>query len=350
MSLKMHPIAYLIPGAFLFGLLLLAFIVMRDFFLTLAWSLIIAYVMWPPYRWLRSRLKERDTVSAAIMTAVISAVILSVLYGLADLLQEELRFTYQNIAESLRDRQLHLPKFVSDVPWLGNYLQEQINRLNHDQANVAAEMVEWSKQWVGELAKFLGGLGHYAVKLGVVLVTLFFCFRDGDAAAKQLREGLIQYLGQYQHVYLEAAGDTTRAVVYGLVLAALAQGVLAGIGYAVAGVKAPVLLGSITSLLALIPMGATLIWLPLSLMLILTGEIWPGVGLLLWGMLAVSTIDNVIRPIVISGASRVPFLIVMFGVLGGLTAFGMIGLFLGPIILAVMLSVWQCWLKHQIRE
>ena len=86
------------------------------------------------------------------------------------------------------------------------------------------------------------------------------------------------------------------------------------------------------------------------LMLILTDQLWPGIGLLLWGFLVVSTVDNVIRPLVISGASRVPFLVVLFGVLGGLSAFGAVGLFLGPVILAVLLSVWQAWLKLQQEE
>lgn len=134
------------------------------------------------------------------------------------------------------------------------------------------------------------------------------------------------------------------------ILAALAQGMLAGLGYAVAGVKAPVLFGAITALLVMIPMGATLVWMPLGITLTLTDQLWPGIGLLLWGFWVVSTMDNVIRPIVISGASRVPFLIVLFGVLGGLTAFGMVGLFLGPVILSVLLSVWQAWLKQQRQD
>jgi Ca2+-transporting ATPase len=122
------------------------------------------------------------------------------------------------------------------------------------------------------------------------------------------------------------------------------------LGYTIAGVKAPVLFGAITALLALIPMGATLVWFPIGIMLILTDQPWPGIGLLLWGFLVVSTVDNVIRPLVISGASRVPFLVVLFGVLGGLSAFGAVGLFLGPVILAVLLSVWQAWLKLQHEE
>jgi len=130
----------------------------------------------------------------------------------------------------------------------------------------------------------------------------------------------------------------------------LGQGILAGVGYAFSGVRAPVMFGAVTALLALVPMGATLVWVPLGVGLIIADHLWQGLALLAWGFLVVSTVDNVIRPLVISGASRVPFLVVMFGVFGGLSAFGPVGLFLGPVILAVLLSVWQAWVKQQRQD
>ncbi|MDO9049178.1 MAG: AI-2E family transporter [Methylobacter sp.] len=344
------PIRQLIPGILLACLLLLGFMVLREFLLTLTWALIIAYVVWPPYRCLRQRFKGNATLSAAVMTAIIAAVIFLTVYWMVVMLQDELKIAYQPLMNGFNQDNYRLPGFIRRIPWLGNAAQEWLERLTDDQAAVMAQLAGWARQWSGEFAKFLGGIGGYIMKLGVILVTVFFCFRDGDEAVKQLHQGLVRFLGKYQHVYLQAAGHTTRAVVYGLVLAALGQGVLAGLGYAVAGVQAPVLLGAVTALLALVPMGATLVWLPVSIMLMLTEQPWQGIGLLLWGFLAVSTVDNVIRPLVISGAGRIPFLVVLFGVLGGLSAFGAVGLFLGPVILAVLLSVWQAWLKLQKYE
>ncbi len=343
------PIRRLIPGILLAGLLLLGFMVLREFLLTLTWALIIAYVVWPPYRYLRRQLKGKATLSAAVMTAIIAVVIFLTVYWLIAMLQDELKTAYQTLISDFGQTAYRLPDFIKRIPWLGNTAQEWLDRLD-DRAKAMAQFADWARQWSGEFAKFLGGIGHYMMKLGVILVTVFFCFRDGDKAVRQLHQGLVQFLGKYQHVYLQAAGQTTRAVVYGLVLAALGQGMLAGLGYYVAGVKAPVLLGAVTALLAMIPMGATLVWMPLSIMLMLGDQPWQGVGLLLWGFLAVSTVDNVIRPLVISGAGRIPFLVVLFGVLGGLTTFGAVGLFLGPVILAVLLSVWQSWLKLQKYE
>jgi len=344
------PIRLLISLMFLAGLLMLSFMVLRGFLLSLIWAFIITYVTWPLYLKLRQQLKDKSTLSAVGMTAMIAAGILLTVVWLAAMLQDEIAIAYQALVDNMADGPFQLPEGIRSIPWLDRYLQPWVDRLNNDQTALTTQLVDWAKQWLGQFAQFMGGIGSYVLNLGVILVTVFFCFRDGEEAVRQLRLGLIHFLGQYQELYLQVAGDTTRAVVYGLVLAALGQGLLAGIGYAVAGVKAPVLFGVITALLALVPMGATLVWFPLGISLLLGGQTWQGIGLLLWGFLAVSTVDNVIRPIVISGASRVPFLVVLFGVLGGLTAFGTVGLFLGPVILSVLLAVWQAWIKQQPPE
>ncbi|EIC30627.1 MULTISPECIES: AI-2E family transporter [Methylomicrobium] len=344
------PTRFLIPGILLVGLLWLSYLVLREFLQTIAWALIVAYVMWPAYLRLRGRLGCRNTLSAAVMSCIISAVILLVLYGLVDVLQEELRTMYQVVANNLQNPSYRMPSLLAEIPWVGPHLQEELDQFIGDRAGMAAQVSKWVQQWLGDAARFIGGIGQYVLKLSVMLVMLFFCFRDGETAVEQLQQGLVRFLGKYQHVYLGAAGYTTRAVVYGLVLAALAQGIVAGFGYAFAGVRAPVMFGAVTALLALVPMGATLVWAPLGLGLIATDHLWQGLGLIMWGVLVVSTVDNVIRPLVISGASRVPFLIVMFGVLGGLSAFGPIGLFLGPVILAVLLAVWQAWIQQQRLE
>jgi predicted PurR-regulated permease PerM len=156
---------------------------------------------------------------------------------------------------------------------------------------------------------------------------------------------LRRFLGRRVDGYIVAIGNTTTAVLYGLVLTALAQGILAGLGYWFAGVRAPVLFGAFTALIALMPFGTPFVWGSLGAWLLFTGHTLEGIGLLLWGTLVVSSVDNLIRPLVISSATHIPFLLVMFGVIGGLAAFGLIGMFIGPVIVAVLLAVWREWLE-----
>jgi P-type Ca2+ transporter type 2C len=341
------PIKYVIPGALLAGLVWLSYAVLRHFLLIIAWAFLIAYIMWPAYQWLKGKLNNNAMLSAAVMTGVISTVITLTIYWLVSMLQGEVKVVYQILLPNFAHPPKQLPENIGQIPWLGNYLQQYLDKLNADEAGVKTQLIDWAKQWLGELGNFLRGVGRNIMKLGFILVTLFFCFRDGQRVIEQIRQGLIYFLGKYQNIYLQAAGDTARAVVYGLGLAALGQGFLAGIGYSVAGVNAPVLFGAITALLAMVPIvGASLVWLPVSLGLILSGQLWQGVGLMLWGFFVISVVDNVIRPLVISGAGQIPLLVVVFGVFGGLSAFGPVGLFLGPIILSVLLAVWQAWLRQ----
>jgi len=342
------PLHSVIPLIFLGLLLYFGYLIMREFFLTITWAVIIAYLVWPAYSWLKTQLKGRETLSAGVMTAFIAIVITAIVSWLAAMLQNEITLAYQALVETLVQNDFQLPEAAKNIPWLGEYLQEWRDRLVSDRNHLVSQLLDFAKLWFGQFGQFLGGVGRNVVQFVFVLVTVFFCFRDGPKMSGQLHQGLAHFLGKYQGVYLQAAGDTTKGVVYGTVLAALGQGLTAGIGYAVAGVQAPVLFAMVTGILALLPWGgAMLAWIPIGISLLVSGEIWAGIGLLAWGAMVVSTLDNIIRPLVISGTSQVPFLAVMFGVFGGLTAFGIIGLFLGPVILSVLLTVWQVWLKLQ---
>jgi predicted PurR-regulated permease PerM len=157
---------------------------------------------------------------------------------------------------------------------------------------------------------------------------------------------LRRFLGERLDPYLSAVGGMTKAVVWGLIATAIGQGFVAGLGYWWAGVPAPVLMGAITAVIAMIPFGTPFAWGSIGAWLLLTGNTVEGIGLLLWGALVVSWVDNLVRPLVISNATRIPFLLVMFGVLGGLAAFGLVGLFLGPVVLAVLMAVWREWLEE----
>jgi predicted PurR-regulated permease PerM len=229
-------------------------------------------------------------------------------------------------------------------------LQAFLDHVEIDPPAIRSQLSGWANRWTSEIGDLLGSAARNATKLGFALVTLFFAYRDGESLLNQIRQALRPFLGERLDDYLTAIGSMTRSVVYGIVLTAIAQAVLAGLGYWAAGVTAPVTLAGITALVALIPFGTPLVWVPVAVGLLFAGRTVAGVGLLLWGMLVISWVDNLIRPFVISSSARIPFLLVMFGVLGGLAAFGLIGLFLGPAILAVLMALWREWQTEATRQ
>ncbi|MFZ5561557.1 MAG: AI-2E family transporter [Pseudomonadota bacterium] len=335
---------------FLGGLLLLAFAVLRPFLIPVAWAGILAYVTWPVYTRLRRRMPRRTTLAALLMTIFLTLVLILPVVWLVLLMRSELEAAYLKIIGPLTQGYVELPPEVRRLPWVGPRLAEFFDRLNADPAAFKAQIAEWSRWIYDHAGDVAGGLGRNLAKLGFALLTVFFFYRDGEALTAQVRNVLRRMLGQRIEGYLEAVGATTRAVVYGIVLTAIAQGCLAGLGYAVAGVPGAVFLGAVTTLIAMIPFGTPFAWGAICIWLFLQGQVWPATGLAIWCVVVVSWVDNFIRPLVISSATRIPFLLVMFGVLGGLAAFGMIGLFLGPVILAVMLAVWREWLEDAHRH
>jgi predicted PurR-regulated permease PerM len=173
----------------------------------------------------------------------------------------------------------------------------------------------------------------------MMLVALFFFFRDGDRIAALLRDLIPMEAAQSERI-LRRIYDTVAAVVQSSMLNAVIQGVVAGLGYLVIGrLSVSVLLGFITGVASLIPMvGATLIWLPTALYVMVTGELWRGIALLLWGAVAVGSVDNFVRPMVIGGRVEIPTLLLLFALLGGLQVYGFLGIFVAPVVVAVLLA------------
>lgn len=336
----------IILGMLLGGLVILSWLVLQLFLIPVAWAGILAYTTWPIYLRLRKGLRGRDTISALVMTVLLTAAFVLPLLWLIALLRGEAGTAYAAIARFLENGPHQLPDAIAHLPFVGEWLQQQLDQLGTNPQSLREQIGNWVEQRTDDVLNLVGGVGRNAAKLGFALLTVFFLYRNGENLLRQVHFVLHRFLGARVDGYISAVGDTTKAVVYGLVLTALAQGLLAGLGYWVAGVQAPALLAALTVLIALIPFGTPFVWGSIGIWLIVNGNVAGGVGLLLWGALVVSWIDNIIRPLVISNATRIPFLLVMFGVLGGLAAFGLVGLFLGPVILAVFIAVWHEWLEE----
>jgi predicted PurR-regulated permease PerM len=336
----------LIVAVLLAVLVLLAFQVLQPFIVPVIWAGILAYVTWPVHGRMVRLCAGRRELAALFMTLLLSVAIVVPVVWLVLLVQAEALPVYREIAPLIS--KMRLPPVIAELPMLGPRLQEILAQVAKDPGAIDTAIRNFLNRSSGEVAVLIGGVGRNFVKLTIAMVSLFFMFRDGEYFASQVQRVLQQLFGEARIAhYLEAIGNTVKAVVYGIVLAALAQGTLAGLGYWVAGLSAPVLLASLTFIVGLVPFMVPLMWGSASVWLYLTGETSAAIGLAVWGLTAVSWIDNIVRPLVISGATRIPFLLVLFGVLGGLAAFGLVGLFIGPVILAVLMAIWREWLAEK---
>ena len=333
----------LIIAALLAACVLLGFRVMDPFIVPLVWAAILAFVSWPAYQWLRDKCRGHTTVAAVLMTGAMTAAVIAPLAWLAVVLRVELAHAWRD-TQTLLAGGVQLPPAVQKLPWIGEQLHDLTTRAAQDPQVLGQALRKVTDRSFNQIAHLIGGVGREVVKLLLAVVSLFFLYRDGEQLATQLTRGLEQVLGPRVHNYLQAIGQTVKAVVYGLVLAALVQGVLVGLGYWLAGTGAPVFLAALTSVCGLIPFAAPTIWGCVVAWLLLKGSTVAGVGLLIWGSIVMGSTDHIVRPLLISREAQIHFLVVMFGVLGGLAAFGLVGLFVGPVILAVLLAIWREWL------
>jgi predicted PurR-regulated permease PerM len=330
--------------AVLLGLLvLLGFRVFEPFIVPLVWAGILAFVSWPVYEWLLHACRGRRTVAALLMTAAVTAAVIAPLVWLAVVLRIELVRAYHETQAVLAGG-VQLPPAVLKLPWIGDQLRDLSARIAQDPQLPGFELRKIADRSFDHIAHVVGDIGRNVAKMLLAVVCLFFVYRDGKSYAEQLARALEQLLGPRVHNYLLAIGQTVKAVVYGLVLAALVQGTLSGLGYWLAGAGAPVFLAALTTVCGLIPFAAPVLWFGVGVWLVLTGNTVAGVGLLVWGAIVMGWTDHIVRPFLISREAQIPFLIVLFGVLGGLAAFGLVGLFVGPVILAVLLAIWREWL------
>lgn len=320
-------------------------VVLAPFARAVVWAVILGLTAWPVHRWLADRIIGGRTMSALVMTVVLAVVVVVPVGALGLALASELEPMTQALAKWTKDRQVVLPAPWNELP----FVSEAVERANEYLADAALRKSWIKKLSEGEDGGLVARVGRDLVKnvvnLVLTLFTLFFVFRDGESVALELRILLDRIAGGRGRGLLLAVRRTVRAVFYGWVLTAAIQGLVAMVGYAMIGMRAPILLGAATGLAAVIPFGITIVWLPIAISLGSQGDWGRAAVLAAWSILVVGLIDNFLRPLFISGPSKIPFILVFFGVLGGLAKYGLLGLVLGPVTLAVLLALW-----HTARE
>jgi predicted PurR-regulated permease PerM len=325
-------------------------LVLFPFITALLWAVILTYSTWPLFVRLNWLVGGRKTLAAALMTLATATVLLApfviVAVGLADNASE--------LADALRDLIAgglpELPRWLTDLPLIGERLGEYWRGLAQSDARL---MDELQKLLLSARTLLISGGAYLAA--GVAQLTLsvlvaFFLFRDGESAATKLQWAAARVGGAGARNLLDVAGQTVHGVVYGILGTALAQGILAGIGFLIAGVPGALLLGLATFFLSVVPVGPPLIWGSAAIWLYLNGDVGWTVFMVLWGLLVISLVDNFVKPMIISRGSSLPFVLVLLGVLGGVVAFGFIGVFLGPTLLAAGYRMLNEWIENERPE
>jgi predicted PurR-regulated permease PerM len=314
----------------------------EPFLAPIAWAVILRFAFQPAHQFLRRHLRNRPNLVALLATVMVTlavaipvAVISSILtHEAAGALEQVTRFLQTGGLERWTTR-LREFAWIPLWQWLSPWLDTTAIDLRgillgavNTGANVLVEQMT-----VGAANLFI-----IALKFILMLLTLFFVFRDGDTFYLWVRTTLPFPLAQQERIFGRLE-QTVNAVTYGISITAAVQGLLAGLLYWILGVPFPAFWGLLTAIVAPIPLGGTgLVWAPAGAYLILTESVVRGVILLACGALVVSTIDNVLKTYLISGRTQLPPLILFFALLGGLRAYGVLGVFVGPLLLALVID------------
>jgi predicted PurR-regulated permease PerM len=331
-------------------LAVIALYILWEFLPALLWAVVLAVTTWPLYvRVARLLHGDRDGAILAPLafTVGIGLVLLVPLAVIAVELGREALFVAHAIP-AIEERGLPLPNWVGELPFVGHYiahwwqdnigepgaLEDFLGRVDR------GTVIEWTRTLGTQLAR------RTAV-LGFTLLTLFFLYRDGGRLVRQVEALLLWVVGPSGHRVGVNMLLSVRGTVNGLVLVGLGEGLLLGIAYLVLGLPHPVLFGGITAVLAMIPFGAPVVFCIGALLLVPESGMGAALTLLIFGSVVVFVADHFVRPVLIGGAVALPFLWVLLGILGGLEAFGLLGLFLGPAIMAALIALWREWVADE---
>ncbi|CAI8970791.1 AI-2E family transporter [Pseudomonas donghuensis] len=317
--------------------------VMAPFISALLWGAILAYASWPLMRLLTRLLGGRETLAAGLLTSLwILLVALPLVwlgFNLADHIRDATAFVRDVQVDGLPDA----PVWLGSVPFVGGRLVGMWDTIDQQ----GAALLTAIKPYLGQVGNWLlarsAQIGSGILELTLSLVFVFFFYRDGPRLAAFVLRLLDRLIGERGEYYLDLVAGTVQRVVNGVIGTAAAQAVLALIGFLIAGVPGALVLAIVTFMLSLIPMGPPLAWVPATAWLAWQGEYGMAVFLGLWGTFIISGVDNVLKPYLISRGGNLPLVIVLLGVFGGLLAFGFIGLFIGPTLLAVAYSLLLDW-------
>lgn len=323
-------------------------LVLRPFVTALLCAAVVCFSSWPLYRRLEGAVGGRRTPAALLMTLLLIVIVVlpvaAIAVNLADSTTALVDRTHSFFAQGMPGP----PEWVRKTPLVGEALDTawRETALSKEKAFELLKKVLPSMQ--NALVQLGLALGEGAIQLALAAFIGFFFYRDGVALIVAVRALLRHVAGDLAESLLLTVGGTVNGVIYGIIGTALAQGAAATIGFLIARVPGALLLGVLTFFFSMLPVGPPLLWGGAVVWLAYQGEMGWAIFMALWGFFVISGIDNVIKPLIISRGSSLPFVLVFLGVFGGALAFGFVGIFLGPTLLAVGFSLVRLWAQNSV--
>lgn len=325
------------------GLAVGCVLVLYPFFSAILWAAILAFTTWPLFEQLHYRLRLSKGLAALLMVLLTAVVVVVPLALAAPESASDVYHLRRSVEAALQSGLPDAPPWVSEIPGVGPGLADVWNSWAADLSVAFGALRPYFGILLEGLIRLLVGIAGGVLMFILALFIAFFFYLYGEPIAASLRAILLRIAGPRGERMLALTGLTVRGVVYGLLGTAIMQGVLLGFGLWFAGVPRPVLLGALAGLISVFPSGAAVVWVPAALWLITNDHLGRGIFLAAWGLMAVGGADSIARPWLIARGSELPFLLTALGVLGGAVAFGLLGIFLGPVLLGVGYTLLNEW-------
>ena len=319
----------------------------KPFALPIFWAAIIASLFYPIYKKLKAKIKL-ENVSVLITLLLVFIIIVIPLATISSLLIKESIDIYSSV-----NQKSQLIKNVEDtITWAQN--NPLTESLNIDRQIIVTKVSEIAKTVTAYLFNSIKTITQNSViffaMMLIMFYTLFYFIRDGEKFLKKLM--YLSPLGDKNEIMLyQKFTATAKAAIKGTLLIGMIQGTLGGLMFWVAGIEGAIIWAVIMILSSIVPgIGSSIVWLPAAIVMLILGNTWQGIFILLFGVLIISTIDNLLRPIIVGKDANIPPLLILFSTLGGIILFGISGFLIGPIITALFLSLWEMYAHHYRKE
>ena len=314
------------------GIFIMAFIIIRPIFFAIIYGLLFAYILSPLYRFTFKRVKNENIAALIVCLGifVILAIIFGVILGsifnqIINIYFAAQKINFANILETL------LPLSSKISANLANSIQVSFSNL--------------LTSYASSIGDIIFNLPNLLLQLVVVFLILFYALRDGNQAFKYLKS-LSPMKKDVQTRFFQHFKDITNSVLIGQVVVGIIQGVVAGIGYFIFGVPNALLMTLITMIIGIIPIiGPWLVWIPIDIYLFSIDRTGAGLGLFIYGLFLINWVDTIIRPMIVSRKTQINPAIILIGMIGGLYVFGLLGLIIGPLILAYVILIFELYRK-----